>query len=497
MQKGELEFGATTRCALLGNAVLWGTMRRRRHRVSFRAAALAVAYAVAACGEATEERPSEDVVAPRPTSGQTGATRESQAAQPVDGGPGAAHSDTVAPAAPCTPPGSDTTTTPSPGRCEGDTAVTCDVATRTEKREACGADAVCTRFDLEEMKFAHDGSGWMPSRTIPWAACVPNDAEPCALSFANGWRPTATPYNQCAGDARVSCRVPNLPKYPDVTTDHWQLAIGGPAGFKIPTPCPAGETCRVALGIDETSCFPKAAAACTAATPRRCEAGGFTYCSSTYSYERVRTCSNGESCGAGCDGLLVCAPGGATQCDPATTGASCATPTILATCSSVSCRTESRDCSKVGVVMPGGKVTTVPGRCAVVAGEARCIRASAVVCDPHSFIERCDGSNAVRCSGGLEQATDCAATARECAIASGKAGCRDAQAPACGAQTPASCSGTALVSCCPASGVAAAGPYVAPCVPGYEYRFDCRSVNPQLTCILRGAVRPFAECATP
>lgn len=395
---------------------------------------------------------------------------------------------------PCVAAGQDVSRTPTPGRCDGAVAETCDVATSRLRREVCGPDSECTTFELEERRYDRDhATGWLPSRKIPWAACVPKGAAPCALAFVNGWTPTERPVHSCDGDARVFCTIPNKPTYPTYSKDGWQLTVGATSGFRMPTPCPSGQTCRVALaGEDATACIAKGATACDAQTAPRCAQSAVTYCDTRYGYETTTACAAGRTCTTGCEGRVLCADASAPRCDPTEPTTQCATATSVARCSSTTCRSEVEDCSRVLVYTPGKGTQYVAGRCAVVEGAPRCIRATDVLCDASSFTERCDGSRAVRCRGGLERPADCGASGRICEIAQGHAGCRAANAPTCTAGTRNACAGSSVVGCCGAAGespIYQAGN--TPCVPGYEVRHDCAS-DPGMTCRVHGML---AECA--
>lgn len=396
--------------------------------------------------------------------------------------------------APCVAAGQDVTSTPTPGRCDGAVAETCDVASGRLRREVCGSGSECVAFDLEERRYDRDhATGWLPSRTIPWAACVPKGAARCALAFVNGWTPTERPVHRCDGDSRASCTIPNKPIYPTYSKDGWQLTVGATSGFRIATPCPSGQTCRAAIsGEDATACIAKDATACDAQTPPRCAQSAITYCDARYGYEATTACAAGRSCTTGCDDRVICADASAPRCDPSEPATQCASATTIERCSSTTCRSEVEDCSRVLVYTPGKGTQYVPGRCALVDGTPRCIRATDVLCDASAFTERCDGTHAVRCQGGLERPTDCAASGRVCAIAQGHAGCRAANAPACTAGTRNACAGSSVVGCCGAAGespIYQAGN--TPCVPGYEVRHDCAS-DPGMTCRVHGIL---AECA--
>lgn len=373
----------------------------------------------------------------------------------------------------CTGVGVDTMSVPTPGRCAADVAETCDPETRTLRRQTCGPSAACRTFDLEERK--RDLKTAAPSvftRKIPWAACVPKDAAPCSFAFTTEWSVVEKPEKTCDGDTRLSCTVPNLPAYPPPTSDGLQLSAFSRTGWRMPSPCPSGETCRVALNEDFTACFAKTAPPCTPGTSQAsCVGAQVRTCDELFGYAPTLSCGSGESCQSACNGEFGCAPTGAATCDPAVKPTACATPTSHVVCPSYACRQETESCATVPVIV-GGASTNVPGRCAVVHGEPRCVRTTDVLCDESTFVDRCDGANAVRCVDGLERPWDCSSTGESCAVAGGHAGCRASSAPACAAGSH--CDASAVVACCPAAGYSPImETSTTPCVPGYETRVDC------------------------
>lgn len=465
-------------------------MRRARFLLSGAFAALAL-VTVGACSTEAGSQTSPD--AGNVGTGDDASPPSELADGPADGG-GAetgSRSDAAPPGKPCTPPGLDITSKPTPGRCQGSVAITCDGETKTEHSEACSGDTECRTFELDERKFDRDtGNGWLDSRKYTWAACIPKDAAPCTLTFnsiGGQWRPVDKPFFTCDGDDEVSCRVPR-PDYPEGTKDGWQLAVGALDGWFFRTPCPAGETCRQALHEDRTKCGPKSAAACTPGATARCEQGGVTICDFEYGYEVHGACAAGQVCGPICDGRIGCFPTGAAVCEPASKPTACDTATSYTRCNELTCLPKVEDCSSILASTPGGWAN-FPGKCAVVQGSPRCILTTDVVCDAATFVERCDGAKAVRCRDGLERAASCDLEGLVCGIASGKAGCKAAQAPACTAGSPSTCDGGTVVSCCRADGLSRGGQ---PCVPGYESRYDCTAEN--LSC--RQTDPTFAECGT-
>ncbi len=456
-------------------------------------ACLVLLSIVACANDPTSARPSDAIVSNGAAEPSPSAPDAPNANGSSDGGEPTSATGT-SPAAACTPPGRDVISVPTPGRCQGDVATTCDPATATLREEACGPSAECKTFELDERRFDRDnGTGAMlPSRKIPWAACVPKGAQPCALAFNSLWLPTSTPNFACDGDAEVSCRVPNLPKYPAYTTDGWQLAVGSPTGWRIAHPCPAGTTCRKALSQDVTACLPKTAKPCgTDPGATRCEAGKVVDCDPGFGYERVVACTAAESCQSACGASFSCSPTGSPTCDPLVASLTCATPTSFAKCSSTTCRKEVEDCSFI-LVATGGALQNVPGRCAVVGGAPRCIRTTDILCGP-TFVERCDATKAVRCVDGLEHPVDCAGSNTICALAGGHAGCRAPQAASCSPSSGPHCAGNAVVDCCASNGASFAAQSNV-CVPGFEVRLDCG--KQMLSCLSHP---PFsdASCVVP
>lgn len=390
---------------------------------------------------------------------------------------------------PCMPVGRDLATPPTPGRCERGVAEICDPITATLRREQCGPSSECKAFELEERKLDPSGPRvWRASRKIPWAACVPKTALPCELTFDEGFRPTTTPAFSCDGDAQVRCDIPNLPPYPTVTKEGWPIVLGSPKGYRLPKPCPVGETCRVATSEDRTACFPKTAAPCDpAGFALRCEGGEIVSCDPAFSYERTSCCGAGRTCQSSCGSSVACSRVGAGSCDPETAMAACSTTTTRTWCEPGTCRSESETCASVAVVTPSG-IENVPGRCAIVAGAPRCIRATDVVCEAATFLDRCDATSAVRCADGLERSFDCAAVGQICGVAGGRAGCHAPAAPSCAGEKR--CEGNVVVHCCPPTGISPIMQTNTPCVPGREVRFDCSSVA--LSCNTIGTL--IAEC---
>lgn len=352
---------------------------------------------------------------------------------------------------PCVPAGRDLTSTPTPGRCDGNVAETCDGKTATIRRDDCGA-GTCTDLGLEERKFDRSsGSGWLETKKLRWAACVPEGAVPCELAFGTSYwevKESDKPGQTCAGDVRLSCETPNLPDYAvhrvdaSLTSDGWQLQIGATTGWRIPTACPSGETCRNALDGVRTTCLPKTAAPCTptAAVASCIGTTKVRGCNSEYGYEETTQCTAGSTCQAACPGNVTCVAPGSTTCDPALQPTSCATATSYVTCPH-SCRTSVENCTTVPVFQ-GGTFVNKPGRCEVIGGRPRCIADDAALCDGPSFVERCDGLKAVGGQGGIELSDDCSSHGQICGVAGGQSGCRFPSA------TPN-------------------------CVPGYETKSDC------------------------
>jgi hypothetical protein len=405
---------------------------------------------------------------------------------PVDG------ATSVDTGVPCVPAGRDLTSTPTPGRCDGNVAETCDGKTATLHRDDCGA-GTCTDLELEEKKFDRDdGSGWLRTKKVRWAACVPEGAVACELEFGtSNWvvKESDQPGQTCAGDVRLSCETPNLPDYAvhrvdgSLTSDGWQLQIGAKTGWRIPTACPSGETCRKALSGDRTTCFPNTAAPCTPATALASCIDTTTLrgCSYDYGYEETVPCTASSTCQAGCPGESTCVAPGSTTCDPAIQPTACATPKSYVTCPH-GCRTLIESCTTVPV-FEGGTFVNKPGRCEVIGGGPRCIPADAALCNEASFVERCDGLKAIRCQGGIERADDCAATGQVCGVAGGQAGCRTTAATTCNGNGASRCEGNVAVACCPVSGESPFGNTpTRSCVPGYETRSECTQVMPSLVC---------------
>ncbi len=178
----------------------------------------------------------------------------------------------------------------------------------------------------------------------------------------------------------------------------------------------------------------------------------------------------------------------------------CTTPTSRKHCDS--CVVKTTDCSTVISITPStGQITKEPGKCAIVAGEAKCVRASEPTCDPAQTPDKCVGNTAVYCDG-LVRKVDCAALGQECAVAKGWAGCRPTGAKPCTLSHEMSCAdATTVSSCCPPNGLfdpdSPSSSTMLRCVPGYEARYDCVKLKFDASYVCSSPFPFFAECRYP
>ncbi len=350
--------------------------------------------------------------------------------------------------------------TPTAGTCNDNIATTC-AADGTAIETACGADATCTTFVVDEERFANQI--WTPARSYEWAACIPNDAPPC--SFA----PNETPY--CDGDNTVHCAPPPLPEYgPDgnATTAF---------GYFATTSCGPGNTCFAPLEgpvqwLVQLKCLPTDSQPCSSPSGY-CSGDSAFRCATGYGVMIEQDCpAAGNICIEDCNDDVLCVPPETTACSPATQPKVCDSSTSYTYCSA--CTTSVVDCSTQTVLGPNGTLIDVPGQCAVVDGQPQCVAATETLCDPQTTAASCIGDQAVNCTG-IVDTFDCATVGATCATAGGRAGCLAPGADTCVFDPfGGECMGDVLETCCDATGINPEA--AAPCVPGFLTQATCAQV---------------------
>ncbi len=210
---------------------------------------------------------------------------------------------------------------PTPGVCDGNTAVTCGQDGELVA-EPCTAGSSCQTYPLVEYRWdPTEGSGWIEGRPdLVWAGCIPDGAEPCATPW-NGdvFKPTEPP--RCEGIDQVRCLLKPAPNLFDNTP---QLYLGAVEGYVSVVGCAAGLKC--ALGDVSLTCIDEATPDCDGSEPA-CSADGtaLKLChdnGGSPGYVVVEPCSAGEVCYEGTISDF-CAPPGKAPCDDAATPRTC------------------------------------------------------------------------------------------------------------------------------------------------------------------------------
>jgi len=381
---------------------------------------------------------------------------------------------------PCTSPGEGLEVTPTPGKCESNTAMTCGADGYLED-DVCGNDANCVEFEVVEHKYASvNGTdwGWLDSRTFTWAGCVPTDAEPCSLEWNGNYFAWGDDVPKCTGPDPSYCGPPQMPQY---TVSGVQTTEGTTLGhYKIKPCAELGDVCYEPLqwepnSISDLGCFPPDAPACTEAA-QDCVGTVREECHANFGVLSQSDCSaQGELCVEGCGGTTAfCKPPGTETCDPVTHPQECSTETSYDACQN--CMVEPRDCTWVLVYDPAtGQFADEPGKCVILNGAAACALESLVLCDQATTPDACNGDIATSCPGYVQE-FDCASVGLICDMNGDVAGCREPDAQTCVDPWSTQCAGTSLVSCCDEAGSQWYSSY--PCVPGYEVITDCASVFP-------------------
>ena len=236
--------------------------------------------------------------------------------------------------------------TPSDTRCEGERVARCECDPVRMccflVDEACAGDGVCRTGD----------SGG--------PLCTARDAVRCTAAL-------------CVGDVPYRC------------TDGWSS----------PDPtarCEADQRCVLGVVSGAAICVADAAVACDAATfGRRCAAdgSGIVDCSDGFTRE-MRRCSASQVCVTGPDCVDAIA-GVPVPCDAATL-VHCPSPTTIAVCTAGGYR-QTRPCA----------VPALPETALFVCVDAGpssgylCLPPDAVLCDPRTFVDSCDGTMARFC----------------------------------------------------------------------------------------------------
>lgn len=427
---------------------------------------------------------------------QTSSTADTSATTATTATDAASSSATVMPM-PCVPPGV-TGMMPTPGVCDGNTAVVCDGATSTIVERPCAANEACKVYPLTEHTFdGVDTITWVETGTVEWAACLPVDAAPCDMVFdGNNWA-SEMYAPQCVDDDRTFCGIPPVPEAPP---GNGQKKYGAPVGLVHVVACPAGDVCREPLDgpvlyFDWLKCFDAAAAPCTVASSA-CNADTMVTCEASYGYETRYDCApDGDVCMTGCDSILGtpigrCTAPGTQSCDPQNPPATCDTQDAYTSC--YECLTSPVDCSVITSIDINGNIVMSPGDCVVANNKPRCVAEGTMLCDV-AAPETCAGNVAQRCFDGVVYETPCVG-GDVCRVGStGKAGCTFPAAEACALDAPRSCSGSEIHGCCPAE--ATLSPFVSyPCAPGFEAVLDCTDISANFTCTAFG---PFVECNIP
>lgn len=255
--------------------------------------------------------------------------------------------------------------------CDGNTVVRCtEHFTRMEggvevsyigfsgETEACAGDERCLDYDF--MLKGGDGACDGP---LPWAACIPLEAETCDMTIEAGCI-AAPPDGSCEGDAALNCSSIGLDaasEYAVPMQGIWEETDCSAAGF----------ICRL-TPYDRAVCVDPDAILCTewfqlcdGDTWHMCEPG---------SWEVIQDCSaSGGICFDGCDSSpadSACVPAGTTSCDPTTFVPTCLDGSTMMTCS-MFCAALEYECTCY--VIEGGELVEVPCDCVEGADGAECI----------------------------------------------------------------------------------------------------------------------------
>jgi hypothetical protein len=470
----------------------------------------AIAAVFLAAGAGCDEQ-----TGPDPSSGGSGGTGGGPTSTTGSEGPtsgtdtgasaGSAPASTGSGGTPCDPLADATDTTPTPGECQGNVAVTCG-QDGFLVHERCGEGTECREYVLDEQMFNADPNNpaWVPHRTVDWAGCLPIGAESCERIWTGSYYVWADPPH-CDGASKLVCL--GFPA-PDLFGNAPQLQYGGPEGYLSVVDCPAGERCAGSSSIDQLTCIPESTPACDGTEPN-CGAGGIEHCYGTWEslpgYKWVEPCTAGMVCYEGTSGPF-CREPGEVPCDDATFVEACSADfgsivdcyqgwTIHQSCSmclddgqTVPCRCDALT-DLVGWSWIGGNLS-----CSEAVGLA-CVPQAAADCDPLVDQDQCVGDVAHRCVGHWD-VIDCAAHGLVCDVGAGHAGCRAPNAQPCEPWNyQETCDGTEIVACCACEfypWFAPAPP--APCVTGFEIRLDCADWGSVYACEPPQFPEPWGEC---
>ncbi|HTJ85276.1 MAG TPA: hypothetical protein VL400_26345 [Polyangiaceae bacterium] len=479
-------------------------MRLRSPLLARGALACALAFSMTACDEPSATSDGDS------TSGEGGG---SSVATSGEGGATTSTGDTAASTStstgpvgePCISLADGVAPNPTPGHCEGSSAVTCGKDGFLET-EACAPGYECREYALDEWRF--DGAAvdptWVPGRTVDWAGCVQAGAAPCETAF-NGNYYEAVDSPHCEGADKVSCR--SLPA-PSLFDNSPQLQYGADMGWVETLSCAADERCAGSDTLDVLTCIPADTPACDGTEPS-CTPDGIEQCWGTWEslpgYRLTEPCPQGQVCYEG--DYPFCDVPGEVPCDESTFTTRCEPDggSIVycyagythhgscATCwdgnAQVPCRCDD-SFSHDSWSWAGGELT-----CST-ASAPECIPQTAVDCDPSVDADTCVGTVARRCLGHWDE-LDCASAGMVCGVASGIAGCMSATATACDVFDSGTCNGTAIDTCCGCGHPVNVGavPATPPCVPGFSVTLDCADLGGNYSC-MNTAPPPFhfAEC---
>jgi hypothetical protein len=396
---------------------------------------------------------------------------------------------------------------PTPGTCQGNTAVTCDPATHALQGTACGASEACAVFTVTE----HPWTTPPPGRTYAWAGCIPAGATPCAFSWSS-FGPDSYPPGQwvtsyagnCQGNDALGCTMAPVITDPSYVSE----GAGTTTGYVSVTTCASDEACAVdPQDSSYAGCYASPLVSCSPVANSACSGDLLLSCDG-YAYQTIVDCAaQGQVCREDCPIGLPNANAecrdplspSATQCAPSTFTAVCADSTDLEdcnpytfapgpdgdcfmnagqcvcyatvhSCGDIGCGVDSTDCECASVLSDGG---TTP----------QCVLATSTLCDPSTTPDSCKGSVAQTCIGYIVP-TDCASLGEICKVEGGHAGCAASPATTCSGSASPTCTGDTLSGCCPPSGQFPINLENAttPCAPGFTVRFSCAAFSPTTTC---------------
>ncbi len=400
---------------------------------------------------------------------------------------------------------------PTPGRCQGNAAITCQSRTFKPSDSALVSETCAPGYECREYDLDVSNNGGAVFTQIRWAGCVQVGSQPCAVDSITG--APADPY-RCQGQQQIKCLM--LPAPGAFWTPQLDFfSATTPQGYLSVVSCPGTEVCAGDYVVGDLVCIPRGTPACDGSEGDRgrcaADGSGIVRCDGAWlsapGHQELLPCPAGQVCYPDSNGPYCDSPG-EVPCDPATFGPSrCdASGMIIEQCRRpfthhVDCRTYSNGIlSFVGRCAMGDYFTPkyANGTC-VRDQAAMCIpQDQPIDCDPARDFDQCLGDVMRHCDGTRWRGFDCSVSGMICDLASGMAGCRQANAVACdpaAAVFSSSCAGTTVVGCCACGDLAFnQGPPLLPgCVPGYEVRHDCAADG--ATCQLLGP--GDAACARP